>query len=41
MRRFRITLNEWYEKDENDGSDIGYFIGDLTFEQKEGEQNTI
>ena len=41
MRRFRITLNEWYEKDENDGTDIGHYIGKLTFEQKEGEQNTI
>ena len=32
MRRFRITLNEWYKKDENDGTDIGHFIGKLTFE---------
>ena len=41
MRRFLITLNEWYKKDENDGTDIGHNIGKLTFEQKEGEQNTI
>ena len=41
MRRFRIDLNEWYKKDKNDGTDIGRTIGELTFEQKEGEQNTI
>ena len=41
MRRFRIILNEWYEKDDNDGTKIGHNIGELTFEQKEGEQNTI
>ena len=41
MRRFLITLNEWYKKDENNGKDIGHNIGKLTFEQKEGEQNTI
>ena len=41
MRRFPVILNEWYEKDKNDNSDIGHNIGKWTFEQNEGEQKTI
>ena len=41
MRKFTIDLNEWYDKDSSDNSKIGRNIKILTYEQKEGIQNTI
>lgn len=40
MRKFAITLNRWDEKDSN-GRQNGKSIRHLTYEQKEGVQNTI
>ena len=41
MRKFTIDLNEWYDKDSSDNSKIGRNIKIITYEQKEGKQNTI
>ena len=41
MRKFTIKLTEWNDRDWFDNSQIGRYIKTLTYEQKEGIQNTI